>query len=87
MRMSTPGKINTHMPTYDTFCMRPLLQHCQAKITNFHNARRASDEDVLAFQVSVDDGWIVVVEELQAFQNLQTPALDDLPHLNTTKPF
>ena len=54
-------------------------QGCQAKIADLDNALTAIDEDVVAFQIPVDDGWRVSMEIHQPAQNLPCPAFQDLP--------
>lgn len=62
-----------HRPTYDALGKRGSLQRGQPQVPYLHRARGPCDEDVVAFQVSVNDGWRSGVQEVKAFQDLSAP--------------
>lgn len=46
----------------------------QTQVPDLHAARGPRDEDVVTLQVPVDDGRSACVQEVQAFEDLTTPA-------------
>ena len=58
--------------------MRLVTQGRKAKISDFDYSCRSSHKDVVAFQVTVNDGGTVAVQEVQALQDLQAPVPQDL---------
>lgn len=65
-------------PTDDTLCKGGPLQRGQTQVPDLHRARGPRDEDVVAFQVPVDDGWGSGVQEVEAFEDLSAPRTQDL---------
>lgn len=61
--------------TNDTFSKRGTFESGQPQISNLDRAGRASDEDVVALQVPVDDGRSACVQEVKPFEDLTAPAL------------
>lgn len=43
--------------TYDTLCKWITFECCQSHITNLHRASSPCNEDIVTFQISVDDWW------------------------------
>ena len=37
----------------------------QTQVADFDGARRTRDENIITFEISVDDGWLPRVEKLQ----------------------
>jgi len=65
-------------PTYDRFSKRSIFQRSQSEIADFDSPRGASNENIVALEISMDDGRRPRVEEHQTFQNLPTPRLENL---------
>lgn len=65
-------------PTDDTLCKRGPLQCGQTQVPDLHRARGPRDEDVVAFQVPMDDGRGSGVQEVEAFEDLSAPRTQDL---------
>lgn len=59
--------------TYDTFGEGGPLQRGQSQVSDLHRARGTRDEDVVALQVPVDDGWGPGVQEVETFKDLPAP--------------
>lgn len=53
-------------------------QSCQSQVADLDDPFRAIDEDVVTFEVTVDDGRVVAVQIYQAAQNLPCPTLQHL---------
>lgn len=68
----------TRFPTDDTLGKRGPLQRGQAQISYLHRASGPRDEDVVTFQVSVDDGRGPGVKEVEAFEDLSAPGTQNL---------
>lgn len=68
----------TCSPTYDTFGKRGSLQRGQPQVSYLHRACGPRDEDVVTFQVSVNDGWSSGVQEVEAFEDLSAPRAQNL---------
>lgn len=64
--------------TNDTFSKRGTFQSGQSQIPNLDGAGGTRDEDVVTLEVPVDDGGRPRVQEVEAFQDLQAPALQQL---------
>lgn len=64
--------------TNDTFGKGGPLEGGQAQVSDLDGAGGAGDEDVVALEVSVDDGWGSRVKEVEAFENLPAPTSQDL---------
>lgn len=64
--------------TNDTFSKRGTFQSGQSQIPNLDGAGGARDEDVVTLQVPVDDGGRPRVQEVEPFQDLEAPALQQL---------
>lgn len=64
--------------TNDTFSKRGTFKSGETQIPNLDRASGARDEDVVTLQVPVDDGRRSRVQEVKPFQDLSTPALEQL---------
>lgn len=64
--------------TNDTFSERGTFESGESQIPNLDRAGGARDEDVVTLQVPVDDGRRSRVQEVKPFQDLSTPALEQL---------
>lgn len=65
-------------PTYDTLGEGRPLQRGQTQVPDLHRARGPRDEDVVAFQVPVNDGRRSGVQEVKAFEDLPAPRAQHL---------
>jgi hypothetical protein len=63
--------------TYDGLCERLVLQGGEAEVADLDGAGGACDEDVVALQVAVDDRRGSRVQEVETFDDLPTPGLQD----------
>lgn len=66
------------VPTNDTFSKGGTFESGQAQISYFHRASGAGDEDVVTLEVTVNDGWCACVQKVKPFEDLTTPALQQL---------
>lgn len=64
--------------TNDTLSKRGTLQSGQPQVTDLNRTCGPCDEDVIALQVAVNDGWGARMQEVQALQDLMTPSLKQL---------
>lgn len=64
--------------TNDTFSKRGTFKSGESQISDLDRASGARDEDVVTLQVSVDDGRRSRVQEVKPFEDLSTPALEQL---------
>lgn len=65
------------MQTYDALCKRLVLEGGQAQVPYLDRPRGAGDEDVVAFQVPMDDRGSPAVEEVETLEDLPAPVLED----------
>jgi len=65
------------IPTDDTLRVGVVLECGQSKVADLDQSSRARDEDVVAFEIAVDDRWRPTVKEAEALEDLATPVLDD----------
>lgn len=65
-------------PTNDTFSKRGTFESGQPQIPDLDGARGAGDEDVVTLEVPVNDGRSARVQEVKPFEDLTTPALQQL---------
>lgn len=72
--------------TNDTFSKRGTFESGQPQIAYLDGAGGAGDEDVVTLEVPVDDGRSAGVQEVKPFEDLTTPALQQL-QLHLLKPF
>lgn len=72
--------------TYYTFSKRGTFESGQPQISNLDRASWAGDEYVVTLQVTVDDGRCACVQEMKAFEDLSTPALQQF-QLHLLEPF
>lgn len=70
------SSLSSRGPTQNTLWRSPSpKQSGEAKVTNLHNALTAIDEDVVTFEVPMNDGWCMPMKvDLQEHDNtnLQT---------------
>lgn len=64
--------------TNDTFGEGGTLESGKAEVSDLDGAGGAGNEDVVALEVAVDDGWRARVQEVEALQDLMAPALQQL---------
>lgn len=64
--------------TDDTFSERGTFEGGEPQVSDLDRAGGARDEDVVTLQVSVDDGRRSRVQEVKPFEDLSTPALEQL---------
>ena len=64
--------------TNDTFSKRGTFESGQPQISYLDGADGAGDEDVVTLEVPVDDGRSACVQEVKPFEDLTTPALQQL---------
>lgn len=72
--------------TNDTFSERGTFESGEPKISNLDGADGPGDEDVVTLEVPVDDGRRACVQEVKPFEDLTTPALQQL-QLHVLEPF
>lgn len=65
-------------PTYDTLGKGSPHQCGQSQVANFDWSRGARDEDVVTFEVPMDDWRSPGVKEVKTLQDLSTPAPQNL---------
>lgn len=65
-------------PTYNTLCKGGSHESGQPQVTYLDWARGTSNEDVITLEISVDNRRGPGVKEVESFQNLSTPAPQDL---------
>lgn len=75
-KKKSPKRNQTRHTNY-RLCARPIFQCCQSQISDFDGPGCSRDEDIVALEVSVYDGWRPGVQEGETFQNLLTPPLQD----------
>ena len=61
--------------TNDSLDIRSF-QRCKAQVADLNKTCGAVDEDVVTLEISMDDGGCAGVEEVEASQDLPTPAAD-----------
>ena len=71
--------------TDDTLCERGLLECSEAQVSDLDGGVGSGDEDVVTFEVSVQDWRRARVQEVKSLQDLKTPALQQL-QLHLTEP-
>lgn len=64
--------------TNDTFSEWGTFERGQAQVSYLDGARGAGDEDVVTFEVPVDDGRSARMQEVKPLEDLTTPALQQL---------
>ena len=79
------GLLLVHVRGHEFRCSKhtehaPVPVDCtESKVADPQVAGRPVDEDVLTFQVPVDDRWVLRVQVLETLQDLDRPPLGDLP--------
>lgn len=63
--------------TYDTLGKRSPFESGEAQVSNLDRSSGAGNEDVVTFEVAVDDGRRPGMKEVQPLQNLSAPTAQD----------